>query len=263
MGGIADLAARGQLTIENAATLIARANPNATPRDIVAGLNKAMPFLKAEEQLQVAQLRIDMQQQRAEETERYHKELEAERRRSAEQRDVSLGQRQQEIERREKHEARMAVHQEFNQDQALKNYALKQLQFEERARATGKKEDLEAAKEQAKLGMDMAKLKLQNHNFMYEFKPGEKEALIKDAQSVYDEYVDKLRKMGGGTAPSSPTSSAAPVTSKPAAGSPQKTKTMTHSERKWYEEQFKTWSPEQQQRVRDALKAEGYDTGGL
>src|SRR6516162_6645287 len=117
-GPLGGLAARGQLDIKTAAQYIARANPNASPRDIVEALNQAMPYLKAEEQLQLAQLRIAMQQQRAEETERHNRELEAERRRSAEQRDVSLGQRQQEIERREKHEARMEAHQTFNQDMA-------------------------------------------------------------------------------------------------------------------------------------------------
>jgi hypothetical protein len=259
------LAARGQLDLKTAATYIAQANPNASPRDIVEALNQAMPYLKAEEQLQLAQLRIDLQQQMQstreeslKERERHDIAIEGQAGERIGQAEKRIAQGQERIDIAHQRQTRLEAHQTFNQDMALKNYALKQLQLEERARATGKKEDLDAAKAAFNAGRDLARLRLQEHNFMVDIKPEEKKAMEKDIDGVYQEYVDKLKKMGGGTAPSSPM----PVP--PATGAtPGQGTSLTPSQNQWFKLQSQGWTPQQRAKVISDLKEAGYDTSGL
>ena len=255
IGQIAQLAQSGQLDIRTAATLIARANPNASPRDIVSALNVAMPYLKAEEQLQVAQLRIDLQEKSLRERhealyerERHDVQMEDIQRERTGQAEERIKQGQERLDIAHQREARLEAHQTFNQDQQLKNYALKQLQFEEKARATGRKEDIENARQMFMAGRDLARLRLQEHSFMVDMSPEQKKQMDKDIDSIYQDYVGKLKTMGGGSAPSTPVQTGTP---------------RTNSQTEWFKAQSKNWSPEQRAKVIQDLKDAGYDTSGL
>ena len=264
-GPLGGLAARGQLDIKTAAQYIARANPNASPRDIVEALNQAMPYLKAEEQMQLAQLRLDMQQQiqatreeSLKERERHDVAIEGQSAERIGQADKRIAQKNEQLEQRKLEHQDKVAHWAFNQDMALKNHALKQLQLEERARATGRKEDIEAAKAEFNAGRELARLKIQEHSFMTDMTPEEKKSMEKDMDRVYQGYVDKLKKMGGGTAPSSPMP-VPPATG----GTPGQRTLLTPAQNEWFTAQSKGWTPEQRAKVISDLKEAGYDTSGL
>ena len=252
MAAIQQAAQTGQLDIRTAATLIARANPNAKPRDIVAALNVAMPYLKAEEQMQVAQLRLDMQRERLAESTRLSEErigLQQERVGLEQQKVEQAGKRvEQGAERLHQSQERidnLQAHRQFEQDLQLKQFAQKQIEAERRFAQTGRKEDQAEAKRMYDAGIARARIALQSKSFMVDAPPEEKARITGDVDKLYKSYTDKIEMQRNQGAPAS-------------TGTPR-----TNSQTEWFKTQSKNWSPEQRAKVLQDLKDAGYDTSGL
>jgi hypothetical protein len=267
MAAIQQAAQTGQLDIQTAATLIARANPNASPRDIVAALNVAMPYLKAEEQMQVAKLRLDLAQQkemdvqryredtigireraleqaqkRSEETERHHKETE-------EATQKRLDQSQQRI-------VNLEAHRQFERDLQLKNITQKQIEAERRFAQSGRAEDDREAKRLADLGMKRAQIILQSHSFMSDLTDAQRSEIQGQAESIYKSYKDRLemeQNQRGGGPPGIPRDTGA----QRGGG----TRPLLSSEVEWFKQQ--QYSPEERARRIKDLQDAGFDTSGL
>ena len=196
MAAIQQAAQTGQLDLRTAATLIARANPNAKPRDIVAALNVAMPYLKAEEQMQVAQLRLKMQEEmerdrredraaRLEETTRYHKAEEE----SKKQHEAGV------MARFQKKETRLQAAQDIRQDEHLKDAQFKREKYEQATREGRMKFDRDTWLKMYNAEIAATRTAIQAYSDMNQLPDSARELMIKHMAGELAKVKDRMQQL--------------------------------------------------------------------
>ena len=196
MAAIQQAAQTGQLDIRTAATMIARANPNAKPRDIVAALNVAMPYLKAEEQMQVAQLRLKMQEEmerdrredraaRLEETTRYHKAEEE----SKKQHEAGVAARFQQ------RETRLQAAQDIRQDEHLKEAQFKREKYEQATREGRMKFDRDTWLKMYNAEIAATRTAIQAYSDMNQLPDSARELMIKHMAGELAKVKDRMQQL--------------------------------------------------------------------